>query len=167
MHRFLQLAGGLCISTIVVGQLYRNRDFEEPRVTTRRWMIAIAIAGLMLGGLVSACRLWRRHEVFLLRHQYHMRMSAWCAVQGGVIHDSSRIYDRITDLLEGRKAGLDIILGLLSSRPLLDADRPTVARLHRITAYHAAMARKYLRAARYPWLAVEPDRTGPGQERDG
>ena len=32
-----------------------------------------------------------------------------------------------------------------------------VARMERQTAYYESMARKYERAARYPWLPVEPD----------
>jgi hypothetical protein len=54
-------------------------------------------------------------------------------------------------------------LGLVTrtSRPLVDADRPTVARLHRTTAYHAAMAHKYRWAANNPWLTVEPDPPKP------
>jgi hypothetical protein len=35
--------------------------------------------------------------------------------------------------------------------------------------YHAALQTKYERAARYPWLAVEPDRPEPGRKdrKDG
>jgi hypothetical protein len=120
-------------------------------------MIAVAVVGLLMGG----GELNQRRDALLLHYQYHMRMLNWCVVQGAAVHESSRIYDRITDLLEGRTAGLDFLLGLLSSRPLVDADRPTVARLTRITAYHTAMARKYGRAARYPWLAVEADPPEP------
>jgi hypothetical protein len=130
-------------------------------MTPRTWMIAVAIVSLLMGGLVGGCRLTERHDLLLLHHRYHMRVLYWCIVQEGAVRDSLRIYDPITDLLEGRKAGLDMQLGLLSSRPLVDADRPAVVRLRRITAYHVAMARKYEHAARYPWLTVEPDPPRP------
>jgi hypothetical protein len=120
-------------------------------------MIAVATVGLLMGGIVGGYRLTKRHDLLLSHYRHHMRVLDWCMVQDSSVRDSSRIYDRITDLLEGRKAGLDMLLGSLSPRPLVDADRPTVARLRRITAHHAAMARKYEHAARYPWLSVEPD----------
>ena len=130
-------------------------------MTTRGWMIVVAIVGPLMGGLIGGCRLIRQHDLLLCQYRYHARVLDWCLVQESAVRDTSRIYDRITDLLEGRKAGLDMLLGLLSSRPLVDADRPAVARLRRITAHHAAMARKYEHAARYPWLQVELDPPEP------
>jgi hypothetical protein len=142
------------------------QDFQEPRMTTRGWMIAVAIVGLLMGGLVGVCRLAKQRELMLLHYRHHMRMLDWCRVQEGAVCDSSRIYDGITEILEG-KAGLDRQLGLMSSRPLIDADRPALARLRRITAHHAALARKYEHAARYPWLSVEPDPPEPNRNRSG
>jgi hypothetical protein len=134
-----------------------------PRMTTRQWMMVVAEVGLLMGGLVGGLRLMRSHEILLLHYRHHMRVLDWCAVQESAVRDSSRIYDTITDLLEGRRGELDMQLGLVTrtSRPLVDADRPTVARLHRITVYHAAMARKYRWAANYPWLTVETDPPKP------
>ena len=133
-----------------------------PRMTTRQWMMVVAEVGLLMGGQVGGLRLMRSREVLLLHYRHHMRVLDWCAVQESAVRDSSRIYDTITDLLEGRRGGLDMQLGLVTrSRPLFDADRPTVARLHRITAYHTARARKYRWAANYPWLTVEPDPPKP------
>jgi hypothetical protein len=130
-------------------------------MTTREWMITVAIIGLLMGGLVGACRVAKLHDLAVSHHRYHMRMLDWCIVQETAVRDSSRIYDRITDLVERRRGGLDMLLGLMSSRPLVDADRPAVARLRRITAYHAAMARKYEHLAHCPWLTVEPDPPEP------
>jgi hypothetical protein len=124
-------------------------------------MTAVAIVGMLMGALVGCCRLMRQHDLLLSEYRYHQRVLDWCTVQEIAVRESSRIYDDITDLLEGRKIGLNMLLGLLSSRPIVDADRPAVARLHRITAHHAAMARKYEHAARYPWLPVEPDLPEP------
>jgi hypothetical protein len=44
------------------------------------------------------------------------------------------------------------------------ADLARVRIVHRVRAlvnYHSALAQKYDRAARYPWLPVEPDLPGP------
>jgi hypothetical protein len=38
-----------------------------PRMTTRRWMVAVAVVGLLMGGY----RLKQRHDDFLSRAQYH------------------------------------------------------------------------------------------------
>jgi hypothetical protein len=130
-------------------------------MTTRSWMILVALVGLLLGGIVGCCRLAERYDLAQRHYRYHMRVLDWCTVQETAVRDSSRIYDRITDVLEGRKAGLDMILGLLPSRPLADADQPTVARLHRITAHHRAMARKYQDAVRHLWWPVAPDPPQP------
>jgi hypothetical protein len=132
-------------------------------MTTRQWMMVVAEVGLLMGGQVGGLRLMRSREVLLLHYRHHMRVLDWCAVQESAVRDSSRIYDTITDLLEGRRGGLDMQLGLVTrtSRLLVDADRPTAARLYRITAYHAAMARKYWWAANYPWLTLEPDPPEP------
>jgi hypothetical protein len=132
-------------------------------MTTRQWMIVVAEVGLLMGGLVGGVRLLHWHEILLLHYRYHLRALDWCAVQEDAVREESRINDTITDLLEGRRGGLDMQLGLVTrtSRALVDADGPTVARLHRISAYHTAMARKYRRAVSYPWLAVEPDPPRP------
>jgi hypothetical protein len=38
-----------------------------PRLTVRRWLIAVAVVGLLMGGY----RLKQRHDDFLSRAQYH------------------------------------------------------------------------------------------------
>ena len=40
---------------------------QLPRMTTRRWMVAIAIVGLVLGGAIGEYRLKRRRDAFLDR----------------------------------------------------------------------------------------------------
>ena len=46
-----------------------------PRMTTRRWIVAVAVIGLMLGGTIEAYRLAyrlrRRYDDFLDRAQWH------------------------------------------------------------------------------------------------
>ena len=43
-------------------------------------------------------------------------------------------------------------------RTIIEKERRWAALATRRMAYHTAMVRKYQRAARYPWLPVEPDR---------
>jgi hypothetical protein len=93
-----------------------------PRMTTRRWMIAVLVFGLGMGAIVGGDQLKRRRNYFLYRARFHaLTVDVW------------------------KEAGW----------PALDpSDRP-------IIEYDAAMARKYWRAARYPWLPVEPDPPDP------
>ena len=47
-----------------------------PRMTIRRWMIAVAIVGLLLGGAMGADRLKRRRDIFLQRAEVHELLEA-------------------------------------------------------------------------------------------
>jgi hypothetical protein len=47
-----------------------------------------------------------------------------------------------------------------------EPERAEMAAYERRGDYHAALQAKYERAARYPWLPVEPDRLEPGR-KDG
>ena len=46
-----------------------------PRMTTRRWMIAVAIVGLLMGGYM----LKRRYYDFSSRARFHVEREADCA----------------------------------------------------------------------------------------
>ena len=41
------------------------------RMTTRRWMIAVAVVGSLMGGAIGGMRLKRWHDYFLARVQQH------------------------------------------------------------------------------------------------
>jgi hypothetical protein len=83
-------------------------------------MIAVAVVGLALGGIVGGVRLARRRQAFLHR---------------------AKLYERVESAARA-----------LERRQFL---RPGIAE------DYAAIARKYHRAARYPWLPVEPDPPEP------
>jgi hypothetical protein len=89
-------------------------------MTTRRWMVAVAIVGIVAGGH----RLKRRRDYFVHQADYH-------------------------ESAEGA-------IGLLRFDDPEDEVRP-------IMDHHAALVRKYRRAARYPWLLVEPDPPEPNR----
>jgi hypothetical protein len=84
------------------------------RMTTRRWMVAVAVVGLVACGY----RLKRRRDDFVRKADYH----------------------------EGAAEALGV----------LGADDPG-EEVRRGIERHAACARKYRHAARYPWLPFEPD----------
>jgi hypothetical protein len=82
-----------------------------PRMTTRRWMIMIAVVAIVLGAIAID----ERRDRFRQLAAYH---------------------DRVVQAL----------------RP------PYVPQVNpRRVAYHRDLAAKYERAARYPWLPLEPE----------
>jgi hypothetical protein len=94
-----------------------------PRMTTRRWMVAVAVVAMLMGEADIAQRLRRRRDEFVSRAQWHGEIVAtWNA----------------------------------RWRPA-----PPGAATLRLMDYHGSLARKYERAARYPWLPVEPDPREP------
>jgi hypothetical protein len=100
-----------------------------PRMTTRRWMIVVAITavGFGTGLLIERSRSY----------------AALCALHT----DGEKECRRIVEAFEGNH--LD---------PAIWRDAITFARrCRRLLPYHAALKRKYQRAARCPWLPVEPD----------
>jgi hypothetical protein len=124
-------------------------------MTTRRWMIAVAVVALPMGGY----SLKRLHDGFMDRARYHAESATDCFEA----ENNAQKYIEGTDSLlesigeDGSADRFDV------SR--LKADRADMARnvieWKRLVAYHAAMARKYENAARHPWLPVEPDPPEP------
>jgi hypothetical protein len=106
-------------------------------MTMRRWMVAVAAVGLLIGGIIN---FKQRRDYFLARAQNHAAMET--LDRGWVPH--------VIAFLEKRAEGQE--------RSRLESLR---ASLPREIAYHAAMARKYRRAVRYPWLPVGPDPSEP------
>ncbi len=105
----------------------------------RRWMIAVAVVGLAMGGGV-----WLNHrrDYFLSLARSHQKEVASSTTRGAAL--KSRF---------GCTSGMTIeeIMHLHG-----DYDRMMDRAEH-----HASLTRKYERTARYPWLLVEPDQPEP------
>jgi hypothetical protein len=106
------------------------------RFTVRRMMVAVAIVGFLLG----AAAMWRIAASRGASAAYHAREAEF----------SRR---SLKDYRDGRVT----LRGTLTDREAARIAR----RLERIAPYHDVLARKYERAARYPWLPVEPDPPEP------
>jgi hypothetical protein len=116
-----------------------------PRMTTRRWMIAVAAVGLLMGGCIGGYRLKRWYDHFL----DHARVHAFLEVASRrAEHAERELSEKITGSGSGPKTQRAVCL-----RKILYFSR--------IASYHAAMARKYQHAADRPWLPVEPDPPPP------
>jgi hypothetical protein len=105
-------------------------------MTTRRWMIAVAVVALVMGGY----GLKRRRDDFLSRVQVHAEEATWR------LEDSVMLCSRAVNSMD------DIELARWKRR---------IAILPQLIAYHKALAQKYRGAARYPWLPIEPDPPEP------
>ena len=103
-----------------------------PRMTTRRWMLAI----LALSIPISATRTWINLKDRSERAQYHRR--AITAGLGGGCNDCFRSLPRDPVFL---------VIFYWKSEPK--------------KLWHARMARKYELAALRPWLPVGPDTPSP------
>jgi hypothetical protein len=130
-----------------------------PRMTTRRWMVAVVAVGSSIGGY----KLWRRRCDFLDR--------AW---RHEAVGETYRAFERG----KREQAGGDktVLEGHFSSVRVDGSNDPFctkefAAGTARIAdgqttpaeeiAHQTAMPEKYRRAARYPWLPVEPDPPEP------
>jgi hypothetical protein len=101
-------------------------------------MIAVAVVALLLGGEMMR----RRRQRYREQADFHAFAEAFCA----------------RDVRMARATPPAPPGGTAASLLNLDgADRTAVEQAASAAAYHAAMKRKYERAARYPWLSVEPD----------
>ena len=161
-----------------------------PRMTTRRWMIVAAAIALALGGhrlkqRRAACLM--RATWHAGAEAYHRRLS----VKPSTRTDLRVEADQEATTSPAPSAELDRVIeqefGLppeRSNRPegddrfreaqarhyaladkmrkLVDGFRGKQSKYHAKQAdYHASLARKYERAARYPWLSVAPDPPEP------
>jgi hypothetical protein len=109
---------------------------RPPRMTTRRWMVAVAVVALIAWGI-------HRRNSF-------QRLAAWHRSQ--IFPPSPGLSVRISE----------------NSAPTTrrwwigeDGNVWLSAQLLRENSWHTQMAEKYRRAARYPWLPVEPDPPKP------
>ena len=133
-----------------------------PRMTTRRWMVAVAVMGLLMGGVVGGVRLKRRHDYFLNLVEFHVQLERQYVPWECAARNSLQQSDLTLNFLEAARhaeSNDGVELGIL--RPAVEWERQSATRFAQAIAYHAAMARKYRHAARYPWLPVEPDPPEP------
>jgi len=103
-----------------------------PRMTTRRWMIAVAVVGLVLTGL----DLERRRSRYRgLAAHYRTLVAGVQEIEGGPL------------------------AGKMFRNP--PGKSYAVVESRDLVQFRRTMAAKYERAARYPWLPVPPDPPPP------
>ena len=110
-----------------------------PRMTTLRWMIAVVVIGLMIGG--GALLIRQRRDYFLILAESHQKEAASSMTR------VTALKSRLASTSE-----MSTEIGQLYRDYERVMDRAD---------HHAAMAHKYEHAARYPWLWVKPDPPEP------
>jgi type II secretory pathway component PulJ len=122
------------------------------RFTVRRMMIAVAIVACLIGGGLHAWRIYRKFQMFAEKAEFHsfrewQRRRLAAAVEGQAELSRKRALlfpNERQDLLESAE-----ISEKVAKHEGTRAD------------YQAALKTKYERAARFPWLPVEPDPPEP------
>ncbi len=113
-----------------------------PRMTTRRWMVVVAISAMVIAASLWVSRALLRAQEYRRLAIVHLAFGNLCFGEAGEYRyaaDHSRASDR------------------------RDRDELQMIEAHqlKLANYHHDMARKYEHAARYPWLPVEPDPPPP------
>jgi hypothetical protein len=106
-----------------------------PRMTTRRWMVAVAVVAIGLGAWILRARS-RAYAVQAGNCGYRECM-CWSAIRAYEANPRS-----VT------------VSGPEPVEVIIDRSR-------RLTGHYAALKRKYEQAASHPWLPVEPDPPEP------
>ena len=123
------------------------------RFTIRLLMITVA----MVGGFLTVARLvylWRHYQALAAMHaskevnyvrqaQGYERKQDWCARQATIANLQSASFRGST------------------WERLATSSGATAHDLRRLAAHESRLERKYERAARHPWLSVEPDPPEP------
>jgi hypothetical protein len=102
-------------------------------MTTRRWMIVVAVVGLLLGVVALGQRLKQRRDYCLQQAHNQARMETFFrSMESGPVSTSP------------------------SQRPSIIMDGQTY-QANMMAAYYAERKRLYLHTASRPWLSVPPD----------
>lgn len=112
-----------------------------PRMTTRRWMIVIVALAALFWVAVEVPRLSTLRSLYL-----------------GVAEKYGYWETRFNGLIAIRQ-DLDYYAVWQPRGP--EPSPARLARMKAMAAYYGMMRKKYERAARYPWLPIEPDPPPP------
>ena len=143
-----------------------------PRMTTRRWLIAVAVVALSFGGHRLRVGLMREHDSRLAKAAWHAKAEVdyrrlIAAITGpparrrraNPVPTSAALMGAELDRAIRRQfdppPARSVMADMLKSRAEFSPSR--LAYHRRRADYHAELAQKYTRAASRPWLPVEPD----------
>ena len=120
----------------------------RPQFTVRRLMLVVALAGLALGGGIWGSKMWRLSGVHARTARFHR---SWL----GLYRQRETVILKSLGRLEQFAAQHAL------PPPSVARHRDDAAGYARKADFREALALKYERAARYPWLPVETDPPEP------
>src|SRR5690242_12471812 len=109
------------------------RSMRLPRMTTRRWMILVAIVAVV----IAAEQMRERRAAYLRLWYMHVALEL-------------KMNDQIREAVNTGS----YYFGPIESKAMID-------RFTAFAAYHSSLRRKYEYAAAYPWVKVPPDPPRP------
>jgi hypothetical protein len=132
-------------------------------MTMRRWMVSVTIVALVMVAAIGGARFKRCRDSLVVHAQFNAHLKIAFMSQEANYRKFLEAHERIQKAGEylHRMSGSDGRAHPNQLVPLLDEQRRIVAGLVRKISYHESLARRYERAARYPWLPVEPDPPEP------
>jgi hypothetical protein len=131
-------------------------------MTTRRWMIVVVVAGLLMGGIVGGLRLKRRRDDFAARARMYALREALCREGEASAWDVyAALRAAIGEMEKAQRRQPIEATSLTAITRHAQMTRESAEREFQEAAYFRALARKYQHAARFPWLPVEPDLDPP------
>jgi hypothetical protein len=149
------------------------------RFTVRTMMVAVAVVAVAVGGGLTVTRLKRLRDEYRQKAEYHAQEMGQWDLSGGVLglyfFEGRNVYELSPDGRFLRWYPLPTppvvtpfpgdVPWVEGTNGLPEDDRAKVTRrflAYRARAvYHAALRRKYERAAASPWLAIDPDPPEP------
>jgi hypothetical protein len=147
-----------------------------PRMTIWRWMIAVAVVALSVGGYRQVIRLRRERDSRLATARWHAGVEGdyrrlIAKISGRPPRPRRAIQEPISpelmraELDRAIRRQFDLlpppseVAHALKARAYFSPSQ--LSRHRRWADYHAELARKYTWAARHPWLPIEPDPLAP------
>lgn len=130
-----------------------------PRMTTRRWMVVVAVVGAISAAGAEMIRLKRAASAFPARVAYHasqQSLNEFLVTSSKAEEVQFRRF-----YAEMRREGVDRAEADKLEREMTEDRRREVLNLTRKIDHHRRMKTKYLAAARRPWLPVPPDPPPP------
>jgi hypothetical protein len=122
-------------------------------------MLVVAIAGVGVWGV----KMWRLSREYASKAQNSQYLEAFYSRLEAIRLRSIQQNQELLGQSDAIDTSVDVPTKESTKRPQRWAakSRADAARYATLTAHYAALAHKYGRAARYPWLPVEPDSAEP------
>jgi hypothetical protein len=143
-------------------QTFQESAMRRPRFRLRTLLIAAAVVGLSVGVLTLRQRSAEYRERAALHAEEkrkHMELVNFCGYLQNQFENGFICVDEYIRLV--RPSAQDLADYRGGATEAIELARKELASERAGASYHENLKRKYDRAARYPWLSIEPDPPAP------